>query len=112
MGYYSSEKNLFTMCTDTIKNFDGENMEYWVNETFYHESVHVAQDCKASAKGAKVWFEHLGIDPDNMQLNERRKEDLERSNKIFPQNTKIEHEAYWMEDKPEKVKYFVSKYCF
>jgi hypothetical protein len=47
-----------------------------------------------------------------MKLSERRRDDLETSVRIHPNNREIEHEAFWLEDKPEKVRYVVKKYCF
>jgi hypothetical protein len=47
-----------------------------------------------------------------MTLNERRTIDLNTAVKMTGQRRQIEHEAFWMEDKPEKVKYVVQKYCF
>lgn len=106
-GYYESDKNLMTVCTARMKKTD--NPRYWINETIYHEAVHMAQDCKA---GGREWYEAFGINKSQMPLSQRRLDDLEVSTKIHPENRAIEHEAFWMEDKPDKVKYVVKKYCF
>jgi hypothetical protein len=49
-----------------------------------------------------------------MPLSERRKEDIKRSSSNLPKNLErqVEHEALWMEDKPEKVNYVIRKFCF
>ena len=76
----------------------------YVNETVYHEAVHAAQDCKGSI---------FKIPEDKMPLSANKLQDVKNSVKISGDyTTKMrEHEAYWMEDKPEKVKYVVQKYC-
>jgi len=106
-GYYDSNGNIMYICTDRMKQTD--NPKYWINETLYHEAVHMAQDC--NGKG-KVWFKPFGINPSQMPLSQRRLDDIESALKIAPNVRAIEHEAFWMEDKPEKVKYVVQKYCF
>jgi len=47
-----------------------------------------------------------------MQLSSRRNQDVESAVKISgPLVRQIEKEAFWMEDKPNEVKYVVKKYC-
>jgi hypothetical protein len=106
-GWYQSNKKLITICTDRIKDF--QNFEKYVNETINHESVHVAHECKSN-NGTMIPF---GISPDTMHLDDRRKTDLNSSIRINGEtNRRIEHEALWMEDKPDKVEYVLKKYCF
>jgi len=107
-GWYDSKTDTMSICTDTIKK--SPNPKHYVNETLFHEAVHAAQDCKAQGTG--MWYVPFGISPKDMKLNETRKRDLEISVKLTsPSNRAIEREAFWMEDKPEKVKYVVKKYC-
>lgn len=106
-GYYESDKNLMTMCTARIKATDDPS--HWMNEAIYHEAVHLAQDCKAAGRG---WYQAFGISKSQMPLSKRRQIDLNTSVKMNHQNRDIEHEAFWMEDKPTKVKYVIEKYCF
>jgi uncharacterized protein YdeI (BOF family) len=48
-----------------------------------------------------------------MPLSNRRANDLKKAIRMSGEVTKnIEHEAFWMEDKPNKVKYVLEKYCF
>jgi uncharacterized protein YdeI (BOF family) len=48
-----------------------------------------------------------------MNLSSRRNQDVESAVKIAGSNVRqIEREAFWMEDKPNEVKYAVKKYCF
>jgi hypothetical protein len=108
-GMYDSEKKLMTICTDRIKK--SGNTAYYINETILHESVHYAQSCK-SFLGRKIvpfW-----ISKSLMPLSERRKKDMKRSFSNLPKNLEkqVEHEALWMEDKPEKVNYVIRKFCF
>lgn len=106
-GWYDSRTNVMSICTNRIKN--GPDVKYYMNETLFHEAVHVAQDCKAQGR---EWYVPFGIDRSKMKLSQRRIDDLNTATRMHPNNRAIEHEAFWMEDKPEKVKYVVEKYCF
>jgi hypothetical protein len=106
-GWFDSMRKEMTFCTDTIKT--GPSPEYYINETLFHESVHVAQSCK----NGKGYLEAFGISPSSMPLSERRWKDVSTVVSSVGNSVKhIEHEAFWMEDKPDKVKYVVQKYCF
>jgi len=55
----------------------------------------------------------FGISPTSMNLSYNKNKDLMKSVSISGKHTLLlEKEAIWMEDKPEKVKYVVKKYCF
>lgn len=101
-GYTDAPKK-FVVCTKNIKN-GGWDLRHYVNETVYHEATHAAQNCKGSI---------FGIPKDKMSLPSNKLQDVKNSvgiNRDY--STKMsEYEAYWMEDKPEKVKYVVQKYC-
>ena len=84
------------------------NLHENVTETFLHESVHIAQDCKTKGN----YLAPFGISPSVMNLNQRRQNDLKRTIAFDSRLKYIDMEAYWMEDKPDKVKYVVQKYCF
>lgn len=105
-GFYDASKKVFSICTNRIKSYG--NVREYIEETLFHESVHVAQSCKT--KGG--YLEPLGISPSKMNLNQRRKTDLKNAIAFDPRVKYIDMEAYWMEDKPEKVKYVIQKYCF
>ena len=107
-GWYDASKDTMSICTDRI--LAGPSPKYYINETLFHEAVHAAQDCKAVH--TSYWYVPFGIKPSQMKLSERRRDDLETSVSIHPNNRAIEHEAFWLEDKPEKVRYVVKKYCF
>jgi hypothetical protein len=105
-GFYSASKKTLTFCTDKIKTYG--NVEYNIFETLLHESTHVAQSCKGNFKELSAF----GINSSSMYLTNRRERDLQKVI-AYNQNLKqIDREAYWMEDKPEKVKYVIQKYCF
>jgi hypothetical protein len=75
----------------------------------FHESVHVAQACKQNMREIKA----LGISPSVMSLSWNLEKDLKVSVKNFGSAiANIEREAFWMETKPDKVKYVLKKYCF
>ena len=47
-----------------------------------------------------------------MSLPSFKYQDIKNSMKTSGASAQIEHEAYWMEDKPSQVKYVLQKYCF
>ena len=106
-GWYNARDKVLTMCTMRIKEY-GNTREY-INETLLHEAVHVAQHCKA--KGPAVVPLHIA--PSSMPISARRQQDIQTAMKINGPSVKhIEHEAFWMEDKPDKVRYVLKKFCF
>jgi hypothetical protein len=106
-GQYDGNQNTLTFCTQKIKNHG--DVKYYINETLLHESVHIAQFCKSFIG----YMKPLGIFKASMNLSGRRLEDLNSSVKINGEGVRqLEHEAFWMEDKPSKVKYVLQKYCF
>lgn len=105
-GWYQATNNTLTFCTKAIKDFG--NVSYYVNETLLHESAHIAQACKSN----NGYVREFGISPKSMPLSERRKSDVSSAVKDHGDKVRqIEHEAYWMEDKPNQVKYVLRKYC-
>jgi hypothetical protein len=107
-GWFDSKNRVMVICTNKVKS-EGLNPEFDINQTVLHESVHVAQWCKNSYN--KIY--EFGIPVSSMPLSKKKKEFLD--DLVFTYGKKhrnLEHEAYWMEDSPEKVKYVVKKYCF
>ena len=103
-GWFNITKKTMTICTDRIVSND--NSKYYMNETLLHESVHIAQYCKNKS------LTPLGVASSQLQLSSRRNQDVESAVKISgPSVRQIEREAFWMEDKPNEVKYVVKKYC-
>ena len=90
----------FIICTDNIKNAD-ISLEFYVNETVYHEATHVAQFCKGGVLGIK-----------GISLPSNKRQDVLNSLKASNGHNKtIEMESYYLEDKPEMVLSFLKKYC-
>ncbi len=105
-GWYQSTTNTLTFCTKAIKDFG--NVSHYVNETLLHESVHIAQACKSN----NGYIRAFGISPNSMPLNQSRANDVAAATKLHGNGVKqIEHEASWMENKPNQVKYVLRKYC-
>ena len=105
-GWYQSDTKIMTICTNKIQS--GPDVKYYVNETILHESVHVAQSCKTK-NGTLLPF---NISLNYMNIVDHRKSDVNNSIKVNGEIIRnIEHEAFWMEDKPNEVKYVVKKYC-
>jgi len=106
-GWYDNQSKTIVFCTDKI--LSKPNPHYNFNMVLFHESVHVAQACKQNMREIKAF----GISPSIMNLSENLKKDLAIVVKTFGSiATNIEKEAFWMEDKPSKVRYVLKKYCF
>jgi len=102
---YAQTPNKFVVCTKNIKN-GGWDMHRYVNETVFHEAFHAAQICNRN--------EPIGISAKSMPLPWNKMEDIKKSVSITQsyKATQKEHEAFYFEDKPEKVRHYVRKYCF
>lgn len=108
---YCRDKNYFgyggfdklVICTKNIKN-GGYDLKRYVNETIYHEATHIAHMCN----GYKPFY----ISLKDMPLPPEKLKDVKNSMKVSTASARMEHEAYWMEDKPDKVNYVLEKYCF
>ena len=94
------------MCTSKIKTH--ANVETNVQETLSHESVHVAQSCKSNFR----YLSSFGINSSSMNLSYYKEIDLKKVISFNPDLKQIDREAFWMEDKPEKIKQVLKKYCF
>jgi hypothetical protein len=108
-GYVKRSKE-FVICTNNIKS-GGWSLKHYVNETVYHESVHAAQICKG---GFLSIFAPptLGISKKLMPLSTDKLNEVNRSATIFGNGSRDrEHEAYYLENKPQKVIHYVQKYC-
>ena len=106
-GWYQNTTKTMVFCTDKI--LSKPNPHYNFNMVLFHESVHVAQACKQNMREIKAFR----ISPSTMNLSENLEKDLKISVKNFGSTVaNIEREAYWMETKPDKVKYVLKKYCF
>jgi hypothetical protein len=110
-GYLEHSKNQFVICTSNIKN-GGWNIKHYVNETVYHESVHASQNCKSRGIRGIFGTTTLGIPKETMPLSSDKLNDVKKSSSVFGLGSSArEHEAYYLENKPEKVLYYVKKYC-
>lgn len=91
----------FVICTNNIRN-RGVSLPFYINETVYHESVHVAQICKRGSLGIK-----------NIRLTTSKLRDVTSSVNMYNKEATIyEMEAYYLEDKPEQINYYLKKFCF
>ena len=105
-GCYDPATKVLTICTSKIKQSSDPQTN--VNETLMHESVHVAQSCKTRF----TFLDSFGINPSLMPLSYQKEQDLKKVIAFDSRLKNIDREAFWMEDKPEKVKYVIQKYCF
>lgn len=105
-GWFDVNTKTLTFCTTRIVS-TGNPTEY-INKTILHESVHLAQACKMNM----AYIEPFGIYKKDMPLSSNKLQDVENSVNMASSSYQVEHEAYWMEDKPDKVKYVLQKYCF
>lgn len=96
LGYKSSAE--FIICLNNVKN-KVSPVKFYVNETVYHEAVHVIQSCKGNALGMPT------------PLSQYKNTDVINSIKISGGNSTYEREAYYLEDKPTEVLKYLKKYC-
>ncbi len=100
---YATSPNKFVVCTKNIK-VSGFDPHHYIEETVNHEAVHAAQICNNNRP--------FGISKNLLPLPWNKEEDIKKSLAISYTNQQSEREAFFFEDKPEKVRYFVRKYCF
>ena len=98
------ENKTFFICTKTI--LKGLNANQYLIETVYHEAVHVIQACKG--------MKPIGIPLNQMPLPSTKMANIDRSISLTKKKwmRRMEHEAFWLEDKPDKVIYYLKKHCF
>jgi len=101
-GYVDFGKK-FVICTKNIKS-SGYDVYASINQTFLHEAVHVGHMCNG--------YRPFGIPMKTMPLSSSKMQDVNSSIKESTASRGIEHEAHWMENKPEKINYVIQKYCF
>ncbi len=82
----------FVVCLNNIKNTISP-VKHYVNETVYHEAVHVAQACKRGKLGVSA------------SLDQYKLTDVMNSVKATGSYAVYETEAYYLEDKPEEDLY-------
>ena len=105
-GFYDTSVKELSICTSNITKYDSTSKN--ISETLLHESVHVAQSCKTNFK----YLSPFGINEKVLKLSYGKEQDLKKVLEYDPMLKNIDREAFWMEDKPEKVRYVVKKYCF
>jgi hypothetical protein len=106
-GYYGAiikEDKTFFVCTKNILN--GPDPRKNLNETVYHEALHVAQQCRG--------MKPIGIPIGKMPLPWHKMNNIEKSITLTKNRSirRLEHEAFWFEDKPKQVIYYLKKFCF
>jgi hypothetical protein len=110
-GYLEHHTKKFVVCTSNIKS-GGWNLNHYVNETVYHEAVHAAQQCKSKGVRGIFGVATLGIPKKMMPLSSDKQDEMKRSSSLFKFGSiDREHEAYYLESKPQQVLHYVKKYC-
>ena len=114
-GYLDPGTKAYAICTSRIllvSRTHGIDPQQYMDETVHHEAAHAAQFCRAPH--AYI----LGIPWPQMPINAERAEYVkksvawsgaDRSQRGLQQ--RMEHEAFWLEDKPLNVKRYVQRYC-
>jgi hypothetical protein len=105
-GWVETKQPLLSICTNAI--IAGGQPQRFINETLLHEATHVAQTCKGGFRGVTAF----GMQRAKMALTTRRAADLQVATRLSKGAVQQEHEAFFLEDKPERVKQVVLKYCF
>jgi len=105
-GFFSAPRRELTICSRRILSYSSPSRDF--NETVLHESVHVAQACKAGFR----YLTAFGMPRRSMPLSAQKAADLRKVIAFNHALRDIDREAFYMEDKPELVRYVVRKYCF
>jgi hypothetical protein len=103
-GALITENKIFFMCTKNIMKEPNPNK--FLIETFYHEAAHVVQACKGNSP--------IGIPLSQMPLPQSKMINIDRSILLTKKYSTrgLEHEAYWLEDKPDEIVSYFKKFCF
>ena len=98
------ESRTFFICTHNI--LDGPSARQSLHETIYHEAAHAAQMCRG--------LRPIGIPLNAMPLPWEKRVNIKKSLSLTKNRVSsiIEHEAYWLEDKPIEVVKYLRKFCF
>ena len=105
-GYYNRAPNRLTICTDRILASHSPGL--YINQTFLHEATHLAQACRQRMKA----FKAFGLARESIKLTDGQRQDLAKAVAMHGRIAEdYEREAFWLEDKPNEVKYVVKKYC-
>lgn len=107
-GFFDARRREMTICTSRIKATEPLEQAQMINQTLMHESVHLAQACKDGTG----YLAPFGLKRSTMILAASRQAGLRKVVAFDSRLALIDHEAFYMEDKPEKVQYVVRKYCF
>jgi hypothetical protein len=103
-GGIINDNKTFFVCTKTLMNRGNANKN--LNDTVYHEAVHVVQSC--------IGMKPIGIPLNRMLLTAEKLQYLDNSLSLVKKkdNRRLEHEAYWLEDKPKETIKYLRKFCF
>jgi hypothetical protein len=106
--FFDARRREMTICTSRIKATESSEQDQMINQTLMHESVHLAQACKDGTG----YLAPFGLKRSTMILAASRQAGLRKVVAFDSRLAFIDHEAFYMEDKPEKVQYVVRKYYF
>ena len=103
-GAIIQESKTFFICTSNILNSPDANRS--LIETVNHEAAHAAQACKG--------LKPIGIPLGSMPLSAEKMQNINRSIHLTKKEDtrRLEHEAYWLEDKPQETMKYLQKFCF
>ncbi len=115
MGALNRRNKTLIICTENIKNYAGytiptvlgeerDETKLLIRETLRHEAVHVAQNCN---EGNPLALKNK----EEMKVN-TYKESLINKSAAISKSEEREHEAYWLENKPELVINSIKRFCF
>lgn len=100
---YVDHGRKFVICTRNIRSDHTDNSQA-IDNTLRHEAVHVAHMCNG--------YRPFGIAIADMPLPPHKLADVRSSVRLSHAPARMEHEAHWLEDKPQKIRYVIQKYCF
>lgn len=104
-GYFDARKRQVTICTTRIRDFPDVHIN--VSATLLHEAVHVAQACRTRFRGLRPF----GMSRSAMVISAEREKAWNVAIRHGPGLEQLEREAFFLEDKPKRVRYVLQKYC-
>ena len=93
----------FVICTRNVRLGSTDSRQA-INTTLQHEAVHVSHMCNG--------YRPFGIAMADMPLPPHKLADVRASARLSHASAGMEHEAHWLEDKPQKIRYVIKRYCF
>ena len=107
-GHFLARRRQMTICMSRIQAIWQGDARRMINEALMHEFVHLSQACRDRSG----YLIAPGMKRSTMLLISAKKTDLRKALAYDPYLSMIEHEAFCLDGKSEKVRYIVQRCCF